>query len=253
MANLIMSADLAIGAGGTAVWERCYLGLPTITIKVAENQKRLIGDAAAQGLIYSPEINRDNFEGSLATHISALMQNPSLRQLIASNGQSAIDGFGISRVIGELYPEIELREATVSDRDILYCWRNHHSIRSVSANSEIISLEEHDGWFKKVMADPGRHILIAQQNDGDLLGMIRFDVDGSEAEVSIYIAPELASHGVGSNILRAGERWILENRIGITGFRAKVLGENKASHRLFQKLGYEKYESIYKKEVKYEA
>ncbi|MBU3540800.1 UDP-2,4-diacetamido-2,4,6-trideoxy-beta-L-altropyranose hydrolase [Polynucleobacter sp. UB-Tiil-W10] len=253
MANLIVSADLAIGAGGTAVWERCYLGLPTITLEVAKNQKRLIKDAAAQGLIYGPEINQEDFEGSLANHIAALMENPSLRQLIASSGQYAIDGFGVSRVMDELYPQIELRKATINDLDILYHWRNHPSIRSASANSEIISLEQHSEWFKKVITAPDRHILIAQKNDGNLLGMIRFDEHGTEVEISIYIAPDLASQGVGSKILRAGERWVFENRKGITGFRAKVLGGNKASHHLFQKLGYQNCESTYKKEVKYET
>lgn len=38
MAELMAKADLAIGAGGTATWERCYLGLPSIVIAVAENQ-----------------------------------------------------------------------------------------------------------------------------------------------------------------------------------------------------------------------
>ncbi|TCS83309.1 UDP-2,4-diacetamido-2,4,6-trideoxy-beta-L-altropyranose hydrolase [Tepidibacillus fermentans] len=38
MAELMVKADLAIGAGGSTTWERCYLGLPTITIIVAENQ-----------------------------------------------------------------------------------------------------------------------------------------------------------------------------------------------------------------------
>jgi RimJ/RimL family protein N-acetyltransferase len=95
--------------------------------------------------------------------------------------------------------------------------------------------------------------LIAQKDDGNLVGMIRFDEYGSEAEISIYTAPDLTSQGIGSKILRAGERWVFENRKIITGFRAKVLGENKASHRLFQKLGYQNCDSTYKKEVKYEA
>jgi UDP-2,4-diacetamido-2,4,6-trideoxy-beta-L-altropyranose hydrolase len=253
MANLMISADLAIGAGGTAVWERCYLGLPTITIKVAENQKRLIEDAATQGLIYCPEINQGDFERSLAIHITALMENPSMRQLIASRGQSAIDGFGVTRVIDELCPQIELRRATVNDINIVYNWRNHPNIRSVSANSEVISFEDHSEWFKKAITTPNRHVLIAQKDDGNLVGMIRFDEYGSEAEISIYTAPDLTSQGIGSKILRAGERWVFENRKIITGFRAKVLGENKASHRLFQKLGYQNCDSTYKKEVKYEA
>jgi UDP-2,4-diacetamido-2,4,6-trideoxy-beta-L-altropyranose hydrolase len=38
MAELMTQADLAIGAGGTTTWERAYLGLPSITVVVAENQ-----------------------------------------------------------------------------------------------------------------------------------------------------------------------------------------------------------------------
>ena len=38
MAQLMLQADLAIGAGGTTTWERCYLGLPAIVITMAENQ-----------------------------------------------------------------------------------------------------------------------------------------------------------------------------------------------------------------------
>ncbi len=38
MAEIMARADLAIGAGGTTIWERCYLGLPSIIIAVAANQ-----------------------------------------------------------------------------------------------------------------------------------------------------------------------------------------------------------------------
>lgn len=253
MANLITSADLAIGAGGTAAWERCYLGLPTITIAVAENQKKLVQDAAAQGLVYSPDMNQDDFERSLANHIIAFKENPSLRQLIASRGQRAIDGFGASRVADELYIQVKLRKATLDDLEVLYSWRNHLDVRSKSVNSEFISFDEHSKWFKKAIITPDRHILMAQKNDGTLVGMIRFDEYGAEAEISIYVAPDLISQGIGSRILKAGEDWIAENRRGIKGFRAKVLGVNSASLRLFQKLGYKKYESTYIKEVKNEA
>lgn len=39
MAELMANADLAIGAAGSSSWERCCLGLPTIMLILAENQK----------------------------------------------------------------------------------------------------------------------------------------------------------------------------------------------------------------------
>lgn len=38
MAELISAADIAIGAGGATTWERCSLGLPTLTVVFADNQ-----------------------------------------------------------------------------------------------------------------------------------------------------------------------------------------------------------------------
>lgn len=51
MAELILNADLGIGAGGAAMWERCYLGLPTITVVFADNQERTTEDVAQIGAI----------------------------------------------------------------------------------------------------------------------------------------------------------------------------------------------------------
>ncbi len=38
MAELMLAADLAIGAAGSTSWERCYLALPSIIISIADNQ-----------------------------------------------------------------------------------------------------------------------------------------------------------------------------------------------------------------------
>ncbi len=51
MAELIAAADLGIGAGGSAIWERCYLGLPSITVAFADNQVRAAEDLASLGAI----------------------------------------------------------------------------------------------------------------------------------------------------------------------------------------------------------
>src|SRR3546814_7543016 len=51
MAELVARADVGIGAGGAAMWERCYLGLPTITVTCADNQVRTTEDVAVLGII----------------------------------------------------------------------------------------------------------------------------------------------------------------------------------------------------------
>jgi UDP-2,4-diacetamido-2,4,6-trideoxy-beta-L-altropyranose hydrolase len=49
MAQLMNDADLVIGAGGVSNWERCFLGLPSITIAVASNQEETTAAVAAAG------------------------------------------------------------------------------------------------------------------------------------------------------------------------------------------------------------
>lgn len=51
MAELIAAADIAIGAGGATTWERCSLGLPTLTVVLADNQLQTTVDIGQLGAI----------------------------------------------------------------------------------------------------------------------------------------------------------------------------------------------------------
>lgn len=44
MAQLMYDADLCIGAAGSSVWERLYLGLPQVLIQTADNQAHIINN-----------------------------------------------------------------------------------------------------------------------------------------------------------------------------------------------------------------
>jgi UDP-2,4-diacetamido-2,4,6-trideoxy-beta-L-altropyranose hydrolase len=41
MAELMANSDLAIGAAGATTWERCCLGLPSIQVVIADNQRKI--------------------------------------------------------------------------------------------------------------------------------------------------------------------------------------------------------------------
>ncbi|HWR39477.1 MAG TPA: UDP-2,4-diacetamido-2,4,6-trideoxy-beta-L-altropyranose hydrolase [Patescibacteria group bacterium] len=51
IAAMMGTADLAIGAGGVTTWERCYLGLPSLVVSVAENQVEVSENCANIGLV----------------------------------------------------------------------------------------------------------------------------------------------------------------------------------------------------------
>ena len=51
LAPLMLKADFAIGAGGATNWERFCLGLPSLVITLAENQRRVCRHLFQNGLI----------------------------------------------------------------------------------------------------------------------------------------------------------------------------------------------------------
>ena len=53
MAEIMSKTDLAIGASGSTTWERCYLGVPTIQMVIAENQLFLNESLVKAGVIKS--------------------------------------------------------------------------------------------------------------------------------------------------------------------------------------------------------
>jgi UDP-2,4-diacetamido-2,4,6-trideoxy-beta-L-altropyranose hydrolase len=53
LAQLMKKADFSLGAGGVAMWERCFLGLPSAVTIVAENQRQSTEDAAAYGAVWN--------------------------------------------------------------------------------------------------------------------------------------------------------------------------------------------------------
>jgi len=51
MAEVMANSDLAIGAAGATTWERCCLGLPTIQVVLAENQRVAADNLASKGAV----------------------------------------------------------------------------------------------------------------------------------------------------------------------------------------------------------
>lgn len=248
MAELISEADLAICAGGSAIWERCCLGLPTMSLCIAENQRQQITDAAIEGLLYTPS-NSDNLLEKIQYHIMLLLEIPPLLRLISIAGMNAVDGKGVLRISNAmLVNNILIRQANTQDSHNLFKWRNNSSIRAVSNSKALISWKDHKRWFATVLADQNRELLIGSISNKPI-GVVRFDKVGDIAEVSIYLVPDSNISGQGRNLLFRAEQWLIANRPDIKSIRAIVLGDNEASKNLFVEMKYCTQKIHYQKDI----
>jgi UDP-2,4-diacetamido-2,4,6-trideoxy-beta-L-altropyranose hydrolase len=248
MAELMATADLAIGAGGTATWERCSLGLPAFIIATAENQLRQVADAASDGLVYAAQLTGD-LRQAIKRHLEALRENSYLRHAISSKAMHVVDARGAVRVNIEMgCSGIQVVTARSEDRQRLFEWRNHPSIRAVSRDPWELDWEDHKKWFATLLSSPDRVLLIGERA-GIAMGVVRFDIHNDEAEISIYVVPGITEVGVGRGLLQAAENWLLAQRPEIGRIRAQVLASNQRSHRLFTGAGYQQEFASYSKRL----
>ena len=106
MAELMLKADLAIGAAGATSWERCCLALPAIVITIASNQIQVAREIEKFGAILC--LGLESMVHGLATAVAetlvALTKNDVGRIFAMSKQAFSIsDGRGTDRVVGSIY------------------------------------------------------------------------------------------------------------------------------------------------------
>jgi UDP-2,4-diacetamido-2,4,6-trideoxy-beta-L-altropyranose hydrolase len=140
--------------------------------------------------------------------------------------------------------KIEFRRAVEADVELIFGWRNHQLVRQVSIDPNEISWADHQVWFRHSLERSDRTLLIACI-EGVPVGVLRFDVIKNVAEVSIYLDPEKIGKGLGTEILRDGIAWARRSLADVTQFQANIRENNKASIRLFEKIGFAESWRVY--------
>ena len=161
-----------------------------------------------------------------------------------------------------------LREAVPSDCRLLYDWRMDPVTRAGSFCHDTFPYEEHEQWFRRLMADPCRKQFIllrlpAQADAAEKGGrpsagiraaeaqtaadaaaatpapaaQLRLDLMGQEAEISYSVAASERGKGIGTLLIRMAVSYA-GNLSGIRALTAEVLPDNTASRRIFEKCGF---------------
>lgn len=238
IAMLMRAADLAIGAAGVISWERASLGLPAVVVVIADNQRRTADGLAVAGCAIAVPPISPRLEG-IAGALALLANNPGLMAAMSVAGRALVDGRGRARVAAAVLPApaIELRAATMQDAALLWRWRNDPAVRAVSLQSDPIELADHGRWLDGKLGDPNAIILIGRQHATDI-GVVRYDLVGTRARVSIQLAPGATGNGLGSALLAAAETRLRRDRPEIVEIVADVLDTNAASLALFRAAAY---------------
>ena len=98
MALLNADADVAIGAGGSSVWERAVVGLPSATVILAENQRVMIEHMADAGFTRGLDAAGPDFESRLVEVWRRLADDAALRWRLTERCADLCDGHGADRV-----------------------------------------------------------------------------------------------------------------------------------------------------------
>ncbi|MRR56897.1 MAG: UDP-2,4-diacetamido-2,4,6-trideoxy-beta-L-altropyranose hydrolase [Deltaproteobacteria bacterium] len=249
MAELMKKADLAFGAGGSTNWERLCSGVPSVIVTTANNQIALAEALANDGYVIYLGRAEDLTELDFQSALGFLTANSRLLNSMARRGEVLVDGHGALRVARTIISSrIDIRCVGMNDCETIFRWRNDWRTRRASLDDAELIYGEHVLWLENAIADPNR-LLVIGFCGAEGVGVLRYDVTGSEALVSIYLNPELHGLGYGHRLLMAGERWLHSRRPNVTKLKADVKIDNHASRRCFSRAGFAENTIEYIKEV----
>jgi len=102
MAELMAFADLAIGAGGSASWERCCLGLPALLVALADNQINIAKALDSIGACVYIGTIRTASTPIMRDAIFDLLSAKDRLKMLSEKAYSLVDGMGVDRICQEM-------------------------------------------------------------------------------------------------------------------------------------------------------
>ena len=244
MSDLMAWADISVSAGGTSTLEISFMGLPSIVIAIADNQRRVVEELGRSGAAINLGWHENVSPSSITESLVQLIGDKDKRSEMSICARALVDGNGAERVVNELksYSVIDgtlglhIRKAEMTDSVFVWHLANDPSVRSFSFSKSTIEWKDHVKWFKKQLEDPNGVYFIALLGKS-MIGQVRFDIEDDVAVISISITKEVQGRGLGTALISLSTQQLFDST-KISEVHAYVKVDNKPSLFAFEKAGY---------------
>lgn len=244
MSALLAWADMAVSGGGSTCWELAFMGLPSVVITLAQNQRGIGAALQHAGAALDGGWYENLDPRNVAGQIDSLAGSETKRSRMTAIGRGLVDSYGGKRVVEAMSGRrfLYLRDPEESDSRQVWKWANDPDTRAASFSGEMIPWHAHAAWFLQKLSDPQHRFLMIMDDTLRLVGHMRYQVEDRHATVSINLAPDQRGKGYGVRSLRQGtERLFRES--GIDMIHAYIKSENRPSLAAFHKAGYKHLET----------
>jgi UDP-2,4-diacetamido-2,4,6-trideoxy-beta-L-altropyranose hydrolase len=247
--QLMAAADIAVGAAGTMSWERCAMGLPSVVVVTADNQRLIARRLEASGAARHVSLANDAEVADLVATTCGLLGDPTGLAAMSQRAADICDGRGAKRTLLALpgpYPDrtgrmVRLRAFEMRDMQTVFDWQGLPGIRRWSRTPTAPSWSEHSSWVARAMAATDAHVAIVERA-GESAGLLQLRpvaqpdaaADGiADVEVSILVPPPHQGFGVAGCALQLARVALPEMRL-----LAHISPANAGSRALFRAAGY---------------
>ena len=242
MAEIMLRADIALGAGGTATWERMSIGLPSIIVTFADNQVALTKDLAQDNIVtWLGSVDEVDVPEIYNSMLNAIASPLHLKEQ-SSRGLQLISGKGAQTIaklitLGPDANTLSVRKAKASDCLLYWNWANDSIVRENAFNQNTIDWNDHQAWFNKCLNDPEKTLMLIECEFGPV-GQVRFERSDSFFTIDYSIGKLFRGFSLGAVLLSKA----IINLKSTESFMliGNVKDSNLASAKVFQQLGFKK-------------
>lgn len=269
LAPLMRWADLAVTAAGGTCWELAAMGVPMITLVVADNQRLIANALAEKGAAINLGWHEEASIERIGRAIAELRDDLQRRRHMSVNGRALVDGRGVERVFEAMWQttflrtpkngkystaatpavgiiplseftqtdRLALRPANKADARCLWQWANDPVARGYSFEPKPISWLAHKKWFSDKMASPDCRIWVLEF-DHTPVGQIRYErTNAGTAQISFSVAPGRRRHSFGTQLLCMSVD-LAGRDLGVKRVRGYTFDENLGSIKAFTNAGF---------------